>query len=642
MGTKKRRRRISPRNKSKARQGVGQTSSRACRNTSGERQVLLLQIVILFLATVIVTSSIWTRHALLGGHSTKIDLARLVEFDAAIRAGDFFPSWSPDLYSGYGSPIFQFYAPLAYYAAEVPVLLGLDFATALKITQLLALFASGLAMYRLGVTYFSGWAACLGGLFYIVAPYRFVDVFVRHAFTEHVAFIWLPLIVWGTDRFISKYSGVGLAAGALATAALIFTHNGMALIGLPVCVAAGWAVAISSQNVHKSGRLLSWRALGAASVVPALGVGLATFFWWPAMSGFALTHSEAGLTGDYFDFHHHFVKGWQFLDPRWNFGVSAGDTGENAESSGDQMSLQIGLLHLFAGLGALAMVLGRWQGEGDNGRRRTVWALVGVSVMAIGVLMSCRWSQPLWESLPLVKYVQFPWRFLGLVVFGAAICATALTDRFLAIPQLRESASIASSAGIALILAAYFPYYSHARFLVLVRNANSLAFVSGAQLDTLQSTGALIPFGFSTSVSELRQNRESATSLDDFLPRDVKQKPAQPPTQMVVADGGRVVETAQLDQNHYRSRVQMSGTGKAELLQFWFPGWRATVDGIQVGTTPSGPQAVVSCEVPAGEHVVEFRYRGLPQRRTGIVVSIIAVAIGACALYLLRRLQEAT
>jgi hypothetical protein len=72
----------------------------------------------------------------------------------------------------------------------------------------------------------------------------------------------------------------------------------------------------------------------------------------------------------------------------------------------------------------------------------------------------------------------------------------------------------------------------------------------------------------------------------------------------------------------------MSGAGQVELLQFWFPGWQATVDGIRVGTGPSGPQAVVSCDVPAGEHLVEFRYRGLSQRRTGIIVSIIAIAIG--------------
>ena len=144
------------------------------------RQTTLLHGFILLLAAVVATGSMWG-PALLGGHSAWIDLIRMVEFDTAVRHGSLLPAWSPDLYYGYGSPLFQFYAPLCYYFTEIPVLAGCDYPTALKITQLAALFASGLAMYRLAVTYFSGWAACLGGVLYVVAPYRLVDIYVRHA-----------------------------------------------------------------------------------------------------------------------------------------------------------------------------------------------------------------------------------------------------------------------------------------------------------------------------------------------------------------------------------------------------------------------------------------------------------------------------
>src|SRR4029453_8919323 len=100
--------------------------------------------------------------------------------------------------------------------SEVPALMGFDYARALKVTQLLALFASGLAMYRLASTYFSGWAACLGGIFYMVAPYRLVDMFVRHALAEHCSFIWLPLIVWGTERVVFKKKSIRLSPRARA------------------------------------------------------------------------------------------------------------------------------------------------------------------------------------------------------------------------------------------------------------------------------------------------------------------------------------------------------------------------------------------------------------------------------------------
>src|SRR5215467_10288873 len=95
---------------------------------SSTRKKLVLQLLVLLLVAVAVTRSMWEAPAMLAGHSARKDLVRLVEFDAAFRAADFFPTWSPDLYSGYGWPMFQFYAPLSYYAAEVPVLMGVDYA----------------------------------------------------------------------------------------------------------------------------------------------------------------------------------------------------------------------------------------------------------------------------------------------------------------------------------------------------------------------------------------------------------------------------------------------------------------------------------------------------------------------------------
>jgi hypothetical protein len=589
-----------------------------------------LHIVLLFLVALAVTARIW-RPTILYGHSTRIDLARFVEFHTALHAGDFFPAWSPDFYSGYGSPIFQFYPSLVYYATEVPVMMGFDFPTAFKIILLFGLFASGLAMYRLAVTDFSGWVACLGAIFYMVAPYRLVDMFIRHALAEHFAFVWLPLIVWGTERFVAKSSPLGLVSGALATAALILTHNVMALIALPVCIAAGWVFAwhkrgILSAEVRQSQSGL-WQTFGAAIAVPALGIGLTAFFWWPAMSGLAFVKAEPSLTSGYFDFHHHFVQAWQFLDLHWNLG------GVSAEDAHTKMPLQIGLPHFLAAFGALAMVVGPWQGEGDAGKRRARWAIVGICVMAIGVLMCSRVSQPLWESLPLVKYVQFPWRFLALVVFGSAICATALTDRLAAVGK--HWAIIASLVGAVVIMAAYFPYYSQARFFVWDNSANSLTIASATEVKALQSAGAMTPIG-SLTPGEIRAQHDSGTSGDDFLPGNVRETPTQPPTQMVQAEGGRVVDSVQLHQNHYRSRVQMSASGKVELSQFWFPGWQAIVDGLPARTGPAGPSAIVSCDVPAGEHAVEFTYRSLPQRTTGIIISVLSAVAAICAFAVLR------
>ncbi|HKF95505.1 MAG TPA: hypothetical protein VKB96_13100, partial [Gammaproteobacteria bacterium] len=457
----------------------------------------------------------------------------------------------------------------------------------------------------------------------MVAPYRLMDMFIRHALAEHCAFIWLPLIAWGTARFASNLSRLGFSVGVIATGALILTHNVMALIGLPVCIAVALVFASSEDGRPQ----LTITSVAIAGVVPLVGVGLAAFFWWPAITGRVLTYAEESLTGGYYDFHRHFVQVWQFIDTHWNFGVSGGDTGK-------ELPLQIGFLHLLAALGALVMVVARWQGEGRAGRTRVVWSIVGLSVMAIGVFMCCRWSQPVWQWVPLLRYVQFPWRFLGLVVFGSAMCATAFGDRIADIaprfPKRRQQGHkestrhlityprfVATALLIVVVMAVYFPYYSQLFFFTGDARTRSVVRVSAGEVDAMQSARVLIPFGPSMTGTELRVMNERATSGDDFLPRDVKEKPTQPAAVIVRAEGGRVIDVARSGQNYYRSRLEMSAAGKAELLQFWFPGWEAKVDGVPITTAPIGPQAIVSCDLPAGNHLVEFIYNGWHRRNAG-------------------------
>jgi len=47
---------------------------------------------------------------------------------------------------------------------------------------------------------------------------------------------------------------------------------------------------------------------------------------------------------------------------------------------------------------------------------------MALAIVFGAVLMCSGLSQPLWEALPFVNYVQFPWRFLGLAVLGTAMC----------------------------------------------------------------------------------------------------------------------------------------------------------------------------------------------------------------------------
>jgi hypothetical protein len=291
--------------------------------------------------------------------------------------------------------------------------------------------------------------------------------------------------------------------------------------------------------------------------------------------------------------------------------------------------MQIGLPHLFAGLGALVILLQGRRGD-EESRVRIRWALVGLLILLGAMLLCSQISQHLWEVLPLVKYVQFPWRFLGLAVFGATLCGTAVADRLsTAGPRAKQ---IVFLTGLVVVLAAYYPYYSQAHFLAGDARTGSVMPMTSAKVDALAAAGYLIPLGYAIKPADIRTAGERATSSDDFLPRDVQQKPTQPSAELVTAAGQPIDSLTQPGFNDYHFNVQMAAPGVVQLRQFWFPGWQATIDGLPATTAPAGPSALVSCPVPAGNHVVEFRCHAMPQRRTGFLVSLVAFALTGGAM----------
>jgi hypothetical protein len=84
----------------------------------------------------------------------------------------------------------------------------------------------------------------------------------------------------------------------------------------------------------RSRRVLAWLA---ASLL--LGLGLAAFFWVPALVERQFVSLER-LREGYLHYGNHFVFFWQFLDSAWGYGFSV-------VGSGDGMSFSLGWVYLF-------------------------------------------------------------------------------------------------------------------------------------------------------------------------------------------------------------------------------------------------------------------------------------------------------
>src|SRR5438132_144375 len=76
-------------------------------------------------------------------------LVRLVAMFEGWRRGEVLPRWSPELSYGLGYPFFDFYGPLAYWAAALLHLVGLPAVESLKLVQALGFLGASLAMFAL-------------------------------------------------------------------------------------------------------------------------------------------------------------------------------------------------------------------------------------------------------------------------------------------------------------------------------------------------------------------------------------------------------------------------------------------------------------------------------------------------------------
>jgi hypothetical protein len=130
-----------------------------------------------------------------------------------------------------------------------------------------------------------------------------------------------------------------------------------------------------------------------------------------------------------------------------------------------------------------------------------------------------------------------------------------------------------------------------------------------------------------------------------FDPRTEVVLAPSPTAPTLVGGQPQGVATFEIDQpEHVRIAVRAAADSLLVLSDSWFPGWVATVDGAEVPIERANIlfRAVL---VPAGEHVVEFRYQprslqvGAMVSAASILMSVVLLVIGHCWL---RRRQPET
>jgi hypothetical protein len=181
-------------------------------------------------------------------HDARHSVYFLFEFDRGIQDSILYPRWQPDFAFGYGYPFFNIYGPLSTYAGEAFHLLGLGFADAVKMVFALSIIGSGLAMYGFVKQIMGRQAGLVAAVAYMVIPYRLVDVYVRAALAESVAYVFVPLVLWGVWATLHRPRLANVLGLAFAYAALMFTSPLVTLLLTLILVFYVAALALARIN----------------------------------------------------------------------------------------------------------------------------------------------------------------------------------------------------------------------------------------------------------------------------------------------------------------------------------------------------------------------------------------------------------
>ncbi|MDE3104330.1 MAG: hypothetical protein KGK08_04060 [Acidobacteriota bacterium] len=561
-------------------------------------------------------------HGCSCGHDFDFHLLNWLEAARQFRHGNLYPQWAFSAAWNAGEPRFVFYPPASW---TLGALLGtlFGFAAAPVLYTWLVLTAAGVAMYHLARGLVASTPALVAAVLYAVNPYMLFTALERTAYAELLAAALLPLLLAGILRPQLSLPRLAMPLAALwlcnVPAAIIGSY-GLALLAMSRLAFPG--LALSQQNVAAPSTCSvqpTWvrdrvpqasRLVEAARGVLAtlLGLGLAAFYLLPAIreQRFVQIHM-ATLPGmrvqDNFLFQRTGNTPDQLLHDQVLHTASA---------------IAVGLLAVTAALLWLAWhrvespAAPHPQQPLPRAQRPLLASLALVT--AVVALLLTPLSLPLWQHLPRLGLLQFPWRLLCLQASVAGL-ALALVLQSVRLSRLRATVG-------ALLLATLLAWSGYRSFHQPCDDEDTVA----AQLAAFRQRTGSEPTDEYTPVAA-DNDALAATNPGYWLAASAGQpapagQPAAPaPLHLTVAPDSPCWLILNLRA---------------------YPAWRVLRNGQPVTVSPTArPDGLLALPLPAGRSHLDIEYTELPGHRLGAWVSLLSLCLLAALCWPSRRRRNA-
>lgn len=499
--------------------------------------------------------------------------------------------WVPDMGYQYGYPQFNFYSPSVYYVGGLLRLFGLQFIDIVKTLFVFGFVLGGVAMFLLGKEFAGNKGGALASILFTLAPYRAQQVYVRGSLSEFFVVSLYPLLFWTAYKAIKNDNKRYLFLFSVSVGLLITTHNLLSFLFLPVLIVWASYWLLSEKKTHAKKTLEVFSAF-------LIGIGLSAFFFLPALIELPHVHADSLLSG-YFDYRQHFLSIRQILFSNdWGYGSSVLGIEKD-------LALNSGIVHLLFGFvtGTVSIV---------SFKKNKKMAIIAILLLAIEIfvlfLMHPR-SIFIWEMFSQLKWLQFPWRLLGISVFLLSLISS--------------------------FVIAFFGRY---KLVILTIAATALLILHGsffAPKEWLEISDR-DKFGGASWEKQL------TISIFDYLPVSAKLPPtSKAPDFPEILEGEATFSSYQKRSNYQSGEIINKTKTLVRLPIFDFPGMSVYVDGRKVGHNVDcrdqehclGLVTVYIDE--AGEHTIKVILEDTTIRKFSNAISL--VSLGGLAYLLIRK-----
>jgi hypothetical protein len=545
-------------------------------------------------ALAIIAPFFWLGNA--SGHDFSFHAASWMDAAAQWRDGIWYPRWTDGANFGFGEPRFIFYPPLSWmFGAALSFVVPWEYVPGvfIVVTQMLA----GLSAFALGRRLLPGKGAFITAVGYAANPYALLIVYMRSDFAEQLAMVFFPLLILAALEISGQLPGAvdsnGQTKPVVRTVALLaVVFASVWLTNAPAAVIATYSLGLLFLLAAFASKSLRPLLQGLAAL--ALGFGLASFYLIPAVYEQRWVNISTALASG--------------LQPSQNFLYAIiADTEHNAFNwiASSTAVLMIVLTALFA-----AATFAHLRKPAARSVGTSLWTALAV-LLAIAALLMVRFTNVLWNVLPELRFVQFPWRWMSILAVPFACFAGAA----ISMKTLPRWLTTLTLVGL---------------FAVLVGAATFM--VRHTWWDTEDIPVLLEAIG----------KDEGFEGVDEYDPAgdDHSNLPEKSARVKLLADDesedapdprpGAKVHIESWTAERKELRVTLRAPGRLALRLLNYPGWRVTLNDVAAAPEQNEDSDQIILPLPAGTSHVEARLLRTADRTVGGIVSgcSVGVALG--------------